>query len=83
MLEKAQNLIDNFEDQKIMKIEQTDEQKSEEVTRTYESVQQFAKSSVMVYGCQASINTVEQQIGTVILNYSALSLSRIIRKMPP
>ncbi|CAG5085315.1 Oidioi.mRNA.OKI2018_I69.PAR.g10860.t3.cds [Oikopleura dioica] len=62
MLEKAQNLIDNFEDQKIMKIEQTDEQKSEEVTRTYESVQQFAKSSVMVYGCQASINTVEQQI---------------------
>ena len=65
MLEQAQNLIANFEDQKVMKIEQTDERKSEEITKTYESVQQFAKGSVMVYGCQASVNTVEQQIGKI------------------
>ena len=65
MLEQAQSLIDNFEDQKTMKIEQTDEQKSEEIAKTYESVQQFVKGSVMVYGCQASVNTVEQQIGKV------------------
>lgn len=66
MLEQAQSLIDNFEDQKTMKIEQTDEQKSEEIAKTYENVQEFVKSSVMVYGCNTSVHTVEQHIGKII-----------------
>ena len=81
MLEQAQSLIDNYEDQKTMKIEQTDEQKSEEIAKTYESVQQFVKGSVMVYGCQASVNTVEQQIGKVFTRINYFKLLRIIRKM--